>query len=48
MSSTVSSYEPAWSRHCCEVRDGCNIAAYAFRFSYITGWVWALNGIRKM
>jgi hypothetical protein len=48
MSPTVSSYEPVWSPPCWQVRDGCNIAAYAFRFSYITGWVRALNGSRKM
>jgi hypothetical protein len=47
MNSTVSSFEPAWSRHRWQVRDGCNIAAHAFRISHVTGWVWALNGSRR-
>jgi hypothetical protein len=44
----VSSYEQACSCHGWELRDGCHIAAYAFGFSSIAGWVWALNGSRKM
>jgi hypothetical protein len=46
--TTISSYEQACLRDRWEAFDGCNIAAQAFAYFYITGRVWALNGSREM
>ena len=41
--TTICSYEQACSRHRWDVPDGYNIAAHAFAYCCITGWVWALS-----
>jgi hypothetical protein len=47
-SATISSYQQACSRHRWEVPDGYDIAAQAFRYSCITGRVWALKDSQEM
>jgi len=47
-SRTISSYQQACWRHRLEVLEGCNLAAHAFAYSFITGRVSALEDSQEM
>ena len=46
--TTTCSCEQVCSRHRWDVPDGYNIAAHAFAYCCITGWVWVLNDSQEM